>query len=860
MLDLKQLDKRLSGVDPALADAVRFVYIDTNLGLEDTRRTLSDRLQAGLTDGALDAFEQDSALSELRQQVNAQRSNEFAPPGITDAEAMDAAGTAALPAVIQELTVESGVLKYKARRERHTMGSLTQRDADATLTALAGLEATDTRLASGVSEWQLARWNNTATQWQPFVLGADGTFLKSKGAGVAPEWISFLHAASHITGGTDVIPVATASATGLLPMLPGTNQYSSFLNGLGNWRALSMADWYLGTALNYDMLRVLPVYGPDNPETGEPTISGWDWQPFAPDMDDMAVWFSGAPAVDADDPWQMLIARPVSNGDTPETFTYQGETVSIADAIMGIQAANVTDGWPKYLRQISDGAGGFTLEWEDLCDSDPVTNGMLPYWYLNENEVRLKTIGSGVAGFVLTSAGENSPPTFTSLPAATTSAAGVIGPLPTEVANTKFLDGTGAFVVPPFSADGHLHTGVYAPVHSHPYVPLDYDYPLAEVLSWLTEAATAADDPWQLLVLKPVSNGEPINETFSYRTSKETIADAIMGIQAANVTDGWPKYLRQISDGAGGFTLEWEDLCDSDPVTNGMLPYWYLNENEVRLKTIGSGVAGFVLTSAGENSPPTFTSLPAATTSAAGVIQLEPSGTATTYLNGAGQWTTPPNTDTWPFGGTPGQVWTSDGGAGGWADGSDSGLPAYSGDDFPQMLIGASSGASAAWVNVMEQLTSGILSDNAVMTYNSTDKTFEPFHGGTAIAGLFWNANAGLKTVSSAGVVDKSFLRWNAGGEPTWSAMELGVPTESASVTTLGSNAEGTETALTDTFAASGDPGLDLWIVSRVVYNHAGDKVLYAMMRKMRFTNRGQLFSVGGETRVNVDDAVSMFG
>jgi len=72
----------------------------------------------------------------------------------------------------------------------------------------------------------------------------------------------------------------------------------------------------------------------------------------------------------------------------------------------------------------------------------------------------------------------------------------------------------------------------------------------------------------------------------------------------------------------------------------------------------------------------------------------------------------------------------------------------------------------------------------------------------------------------------------------------------------LGSDTEGTEAALTTSWTTGtedGAKGLAEWYVSRVVYNHEGDKVLYAFLRKRTYDQYGRLYSVSAETRVNVD-------
>lgn len=87
---------------------------------------------------------------------------------------------------------------------------------------------------------------------------------------------------------------------------------------------------------------------------------------------------------------------------------------------------------------------------------------------------------------------------------------------------------------------------------------------------------------------------------------------------------------------------------------------------------------------------------------------------------------------------------------------------------------------------------------------------------------------------------------------------------KTTSPNTLGGSTEGSETASTDTWTRNivtsgtnyGDSALDIWITCRTVYNHAGDKKLYDMKRKLSFDARGLLIAVSTETRVEVDAAV----
>ena len=71
---------------------------------------------------------------------------------------------------------------------------------------------------------------------------------------------------------------------------------------------------------------------------------------------------------------------------------------------------------------------------------------------------------------------------------------------------------------------------------------------------------------------------------------------------------------------------------------------------------------------------------------------------------------------------------------------------------------------------------------------------------------------------------------------------------------TLGSTSDASESAESTTWskATDGTP-LNVYVVSRVVYNPAGDQALYSFVRMLSFDARGLLVSVGAETRVTVD-------
>ena len=76
--------------------------------------------------------------------------------------------------------------------------------------------------------------------------------------------------------------------------------------------------------------------------------------------------------------------------------------------------------------------------------------------------------------------------------------------------------------------------------------------------------------------------------------------------------------------------------------------------------------------------------------------------------------------------------------------------------------------------------------------------------------------------------------------------------------TVVGSAAEGAEDADAAGWdrilsLASGDDGLTLTMMTRVVYDEAGDEILYGMMRTFSFDSQGKLYAVSAETRVVID-------
>lgn len=71
---------------------------------------------------------------------------------------------------------------------------------------------------------------------------------------------------------------------------------------------------------------------------------------------------------------------------------------------------------------------------------------------------------------------------------------------------------------------------------------------------------------------------------------------------------------------------------------------------------------------------------------------------------------------------------------------------------------------------------------------------------------------------------------------------------------TLGGTTDASETAQTTSWSrAASAMAVNLWVVSRVVYNAGGDRSLYAFLREMSFDARGLLTAISAETRVTVD-------
>jgi len=89
------------------------------------------------------------------------------------------------------------------------------------------------------------------------------------------------------------------------------------------------------------------------------------------------------------------------------------------------------------------------------------------------------------------------------------------------------------------------------------------------------------------------------------------------------------------------------------------------------------------------------------------------------------------------------------------------------------------------------------------------------------------------------------------------------VPKDPDPYTTIGDTTEGSEAAESTTWTygdVDGEgkkKGLRLYIQTRQAYFHAGDHKWYAYVRLLKFSSKGLLYSVSGETRIEVEDPVN---
>lgn len=88
------------------------------------------------------------------------------------------------------------------------------------------------------------------------------------------------------------------------------------------------------------------------------------------------------------------------------------------------------------------------------------------------------------------------------------------------------------------------------------------------------------------------------------------------------------------------------------------------------------------------------------------------------------------------------------------------------------------------------------------------------------------------------------------------------VPTDPSPYTTIGGTTEGDEAAATNTWtygdeSAGEKIGCRLYVQTRQAYFHAGDKKWYAYVRLIKISKDGLIYSVGSETRVEIDAPVA---
>jgi len=636
MPDMRKLNEMLRNVPPDTANAVQHVAVEMHLQLDRVSNSMRSEYEDAARDSVMASFDAASRMTAIELGMN--KTVHYAPPGLTDPAANAQSNPpVALPTEIAELSYNAttGKLEFKRRTTRHVMGSLMSSTVDETYTALAAMPG----IMPGTAIGQMLYWDSS--KWATVAAGAEGKFLKSNGAGM-PGWDSPVfalpyHATSHMTGGDDAIALARfvasvvegvpgASVDGLLRGLPdpARSDYDKLFLGPNN----TWVPWYIGTANPYDMLRQLPIYG-----TGENAnvVVGWDWQPFVPDMADMQVWFgentgeawipaAGNDPGSAGEPWLMMVAKPVSvTVGEAQQLAFQGKIVTVAEALLAMEAANKTDAWPKYLRMVPAGAA-WRLEWEDLEDTDMTdsTNikGMACFLGAADTDEN-RLVKKKLTENSLVKWGTNGPEAIA---------------IPSEI--TKFLDGTGNFVVPPF-----------APAHSHPYALDNHGHTLANMLAWMTGLDANATDTLNVLVMKPVDTGLGVYKT---EASPMTIETALLGAGISRPAGLFPKYLR-IKKVGEVETLEWEDICDETNVSY-TLPYWMGGADAGKLGVIPVGSANQVLKFVAGAKPEWATPedfMSQATTSKKGLLPaLLTDDPATKFLASDGQWTTLPNAST----------------------------------------------------------------------------------------------------------------------------------------------------------------------------------------------------------------------
>jgi hypothetical protein len=73
----------------------------------------------------------------------------------------------------------------------------------------------------------------------------------------------------------------------------------------------------------------------------------------------------------------------------------------------------------------------------------------------------------------------------------------------------------------------------------------------------------------------------------------------------------------------------------------------------------------------------------------------------------------------------------------------------------------------------------------------------------------------------------------------------------------IGDTLEGSTGADSETWDIYDDlSGPSVWVMSRVVYAHAGDEILYGYRRQLKFDRGGRLYAITAETRFEIDAPV----
>ena len=105
-------------------------------------------------------------------------------------------------------------------------------------------------------------------------------------------------------------------------------------------------------------------------------------------------------------------------------------------------------------------------------------------------------------------------------------------------------------------------------------------------------------------------------------------------------------------------------------------------------------------------------------------------------------------------------------------------------------------------------------------------------------------------------------ILWKAGTSgDQWCLLALPAAADAAvnpaTYDTIGGTTEGNEAAETSTWTAGGANGLRFYVQSRQAYFNAGDAKWYAYVRLLTLDRKGRLYSLGAETRIEIDVPVA---